>query len=258
VAQVKIKYNYIDGGIDGAPGWVATFVDMISLLVTFFILLFTFASIQEYDTFSYPKNIMGTDGVMDKQKGHYIDAPADDLMSAMDLKRGSTNPHSRPSDKLPENMEEMGQRLTDKHVEFNVQNVQDGIRLRFDERGAFAPGSARVNGVLRTALAELGSVLENYQHLVVIEGFTDDQFVPTPDMPDAESMGMARAYAAAQIILRDTGISPKTIQMAGIGDRPMAEHMGKTALDRAANRRVEVRILSMSQHRSSQINGGGQ
>ena len=258
MAKVKIKYNYIDGGIDGAPGWVATFVDMISLLVTFFILLFTFASIQEYETFAYPKNIVGTAGTVKRSGGHHIDAPNDDIMSAMDLKRGAANPHSRPADKLPENMDEMGQRLTDEHIEFDVYNVQDGMRMRFDDRASFAPGSDRVNPVLKKALKEFGAVLENYQHLIVIEGYTDDQFVPTPRYPNEEAMSMARAHAAARVLLRNSSISPKTIQLAGLGNQPIPGRDGKNALDRAANRRVEIRVLSMSEQRAKQIEGGAQ
>ncbi|HPF12719.1 MAG: OmpA family protein [Planctomycetes bacterium] len=256
MSKVQIKINTIDGGVDGAPGWVATFVDMISLLVTFFILLFTFASIQDYDAFAYPRNLIGTDGIMDKSKGDFMEAPNDDIMSSMDLLRGSSNPHSRPPDKLPESMEAMGQRLTNEHIEFEVQNVQDGIRLRFDERAGFAPGSAKVNPVLAKALREIGGVLENYQHLIVIEGFTDDQFSPTPSYPNPIAMSLARAKAAADVLVRDTYLSPKTIQMAGLGNKPLPNRTGQNALDRAANRRVEVRVLSMSDSRMKQIEGG--
>ncbi|MEZ6002987.1 MAG: OmpA family protein [Planctomycetota bacterium] len=258
MAKVKIKINYIDGGIDGAPGWVATFVDMISLLVTFFILLFTFAAIQDYDAFSYPRNIVGTQGIMDKSKGEAIEAPDDDIMSSMDLMRGSSNPHTRPANKLPDSMDEMGQRLTDEHIEFNAVDVQDGLRIRFDDRAAFAPGSDKVNPVLRKALKEMGQTLQNYQHLIVIEGYTDDQYQPTPDHPTATDMAMARAYAAAKVLLKESQLAPETIQLAGIGDVPLPGRDSTNPLDRAANRRVEVRILAMSEHRAHQIHGGSQ
>ena len=61
----KIIVKNVPDGIDGAPPWITTFVDMVSLLVTFFILLYTFSSIREFDTFTYPKNIMSTSGVID-------------------------------------------------------------------------------------------------------------------------------------------------------------------------------------------------
>ncbi len=256
MAKVQVKYNIIDGGVDGAPGWVATFVDMISLLVTFFILLFTFASIQDYDSFAYPKNLIATNGILDKTKGGEMDAPDDDIMSAMDLMRGASNPHSRPADKLPENLEEMGQRLTEEHIEFEAQDVQDGVRLRFDERAGFRPGSDQPNAVLIKALVEMGLVMENYQHLIVIEGFTDDKFEPTPEFPEAEMLALARAQSAADILTQATSLSPKAIQMAGLGNIPLPGREGQTALDRAANRRVEVRILSMSDQRAMQISGG--
>jgi flagellar motor protein MotB len=109
---------------------------------------------------------------------------------------------------------------------------------------------------LRKALVELGSVLENYQHLIVIEGYTDDQFVPTSQHRTAESLSMSRAHAAAQVLLRGTNISPKTIQLAGLGNKPVPGRDAKNAIDRAANRRVEVRVLSMSEHRKAQFGGG--
>ena len=42
MAQREIRIKTVEDGIDGAPPWITTFVDMTSLLVTFFILLFTF------------------------------------------------------------------------------------------------------------------------------------------------------------------------------------------------------------------------
>ncbi len=253
--MAKVKYNMIEGPLDGAPGWVATFVDMISLLVTFFILLFTFASMQDYDSFSYPKNILGTKGVLEKKGGQYIEAPDNDIMSATDMLRGADSPHTRPSDKLPESMEEMGQKLTDEHIEFNARNVQDGMRMRFDPRAGFAPGSDRINPVLRKALVEFGDTLQNYPHMIVIEGYTDDQFVPTSANPTAGSMALARAHAAAKVLLQTSSISPKAIQLAGMGNVPLDDHEGKSALDRAANRRIEIRILSMSEQRAKLLKG---
>ena len=50
----KVVVKQVEDGIDGAPPWITTFVDMVSLLVTFFILLFTFSSIREYDSVTIP------------------------------------------------------------------------------------------------------------------------------------------------------------------------------------------------------------
>ena len=102
-----IKIKEVNDGVDGAPPWITTFVDMVSLLVTFFILLYTFASIKEFDTFTYPKNVISTSGVFDGTASDTMVAPKDALMLAMDLARGSKKRHTRPVDELLENMEEM-------------------------------------------------------------------------------------------------------------------------------------------------------
>jgi chemotaxis protein MotB len=73
----KVKVKTIEEGIDGAPPWIATFVDMISLLVTFFILLFSFSSIKEFETFSSPQNIPGSRGTV-PSLGTAMTAPKDD------------------------------------------------------------------------------------------------------------------------------------------------------------------------------------
>lgn len=258
MAKTIIKIREVDGGIDGAPPWVATFVDMISLLVTFFILLFTFSAIQDYESFTIPVEITGTRGVLSNKSGDTITAPADDLMAATDLSRGATNPHSRPPDELPDNLEEMGQKLTDEHVEFDAGKVKDGMRLRFDPRASFAPGSDRPNDVLRTALREVADVMQHYQHLLVIEGFTDSAFVPTPEYPTAEELALARAEAAAKVILATSDVSPKTLMVAGLGDKPLPGNQNASAVERRDNRRVEVRILAMSELRASQIEGSAQ
>lgn len=258
MGNVIIKLKEVDGGLDGAPAWVATFVDMISLLVTFFILLYTFASMKDFQSFSVPIDIMGTTGVVSDKLGDTMDAPADDIMAAMDLQRGATNPHSRPADQLPDNMEEMGQKLTDERVEFDANHVRDGMRMRFDPRATFAPGSAVPNEVLRTALREMGAVLEHYQHLLVVEGFTDNAFLPSANFPTAEDLALARAEAASKIILAESNVSSKTLMVAGLGNVPLPGNDNTTAMQRRANRRVEVRILAMSESHSQKVEGASQ
>lgn len=239
-------------GLDGAPEWITTFVDMISLLVTFFILLFTFSSLDEYDSFSFRENILGTRGIIESRKGpSAVDPPKDDVMSAMDIGRGATIPHSRPPEELAENLENMGQRLTDEHIEFDVKRVNDGIALRFGPSASFAPGSAEIGPVLRRALVDLARVLEHYRHLVVVEGFTDTEFKPSPTYPTAEALSFARARAASRLMLEESSISPKLLQVAGLGTaRPLNANASPT--ERTANRRVEVRVLSLSEARAQE------
>ena len=113
----KIKIKEVEDGLDGAPMWITTFVDMVSLLVTFFILLYTFSTIRPYDAFTYPKNILSTSGLFKGSSNDTIIAPEEDLMLAMDIHRGSRVRHTRPVQHLRKNMEEMGQILEEDQLE---------------------------------------------------------------------------------------------------------------------------------------------
>lgn len=249
MAKQKVIVKDVIDGVDGAPMWITTFVDMVSLLVTFFILLYTFSSIREFDTFTYPKNIISTSGLFEGDASDTMEAPDDDLMLGMDLARGSRKRHTRPVNELLENMEEMGQKLTDEHVPIDLRKVGDGLRIEFPENAGFPPGGARVNGALRTALAELGETISFYPLMVVVEGHTDDAFRPSPTFPDAYAMSVARAQAAADVLVDVAGFDATLIMLEGHGpDRPRRKGAA-TAVERRANRRVEVRLVTMSRDR---------
>lgn len=255
MAKQKIIYKEVIDGVDGAPAWITTFVDMVSLLVTFFILLYTFSSIREFDTFTYPKNIISTSGVFKGDASDTMEAPQDDLMLGMDLARGSRKRHTRPVNELLENMEDMGQKLTDEHVPVDLRKVADGMKIRFPDSAGFRPGEATVNRALAKALRELGGTVEFYPVMVVLAGHTDDAFVPSPKYPNAEALSIARARAAADVLVEQGGFDPTLVMLEGYGDtRPRVK--AATAVERAKNRRVEARLVSMSRDRMASLQLG--
>lgn len=251
----KIIVRDVIDGVDGAPPWITTFVDMVSLLVTFFILLYTFSSIREFDTFTYPKNIISTSGLFDGDASDTMVAPEDDLMLAMDLARGARKRHTRPVNELRKNMEDMGQKLTDAHVPIDLRGAGDGLQVEFPEAAGFEPGDVTVNDDLAMALREMGETVGFYPLMIVVEGHTDDAFVPSPTYPDAHALSVARARAAADVLVREGGFDPELVLVEGYGsDRPRREAVGP--LERRANRRVEVRLVPMSKDRVASLRLG--
>lgn len=236
----------------GAPEWVVTFTDMISLLVTFFVLLMTFSSLDARDLLKVDSWLQGMSGVMQQEQRSLPETPEEDLIAATDLRRGAQTPHSRPPEMLAENLDEMGQKLDEDHIALDLNDVMDGLVLEFGPECSFAPGSVQPNRELAKSLAEIGRVLENYPYLVVVEGFTDAAFQPTPRYPSAEALSCARAVEAANVLLGNSSLSPKVVQVAGLGDlKPRADD--GTAEGRQLNRRVQVRILSLSKLRATHL-----
>jgi chemotaxis protein MotB len=250
MGEVIIKVKDVDGGVVGAPLWITTFVDMISLLVTFFILLLTFSSMRDHDAFSYPKSLIGTAGISESKGTSDMVAPNNDIMQAYDLTRGGRQSHARSATDLAENIEDMGQSLTNEHLEIDLRQAASGLRIVFPERAGFAPGSAWVNAPLRKALGEMGRTLQHYPHTVLIEGFTDGAFTSSAEYPDATALSLARATAAAKVIAEESELPLALVQVAGMGTSNPRSSGEDSALERRIDRRVEVVVVAMENGRA--------
>ena len=236
----------------GAPEWIVTFSDMVSLLVTFFVMLMSFSTMDQREAMVVLEAFAESrGGIVENEAGHSaVEPPAQDRMSAVHPARGADRPHARPDEALAESLVEMGQRDDDEHLAIDLSQVVDGLLIRFGPEAGFAPGSAEVRPALRRSLGELGRTLAPYGHLVVVEGFTDAAFAPTPQHPSPEALSAARAAAAAQAMLEASSLDPVRVQIAGLGAaRPLAPD--DTAGERSMNRRVEVRVLSLSKSRAA-------
>jgi len=212
-----------------SESWLVSYCDMISLLVTFFLMMMTFSTNQTADVREVGVGLLKGRGGIWNTKLYF---PVHE-----DVDPQTVGAIARDVAKLSEDQKD-GSRS-------NVREQTDGFSMSFDLASSFAPGSAVPTAALVKNLKTLGGFLQRYTQLVVIEGFTDDRFQPTPEFPDAESISIARAQAAAKALLEGSTISPEQVQIAGLGPiRPRAQN--DTPLGRTSNRRIEVRILSLA------------
>jgi len=248
--MAKQKQKPKDEGPKGAPEWVVTFTDMISLLVTFFVLLMTFSSLEDYDLLKVESWLSGNTGIVQNRGLVSVDLPEEDVQAATDVRRGAMYPHDRPADRLEENLAEMGQRKRPGDLEMFFEDVEDGILIEFGEEGIFPLGSAAVPAPLIKSLGEMAKVLEVYPHLVVIEGYPDRAFTPSSRFGTAEELSFARANACAQIMLRASNLPVERVQIIGMGEEPPP---GDDARRKPRHHRqgVLIRVLTLSKLRAS-------
>ena len=251
--MAKKKSKPEDPGPAGAPEWVVTFTDMISLLVTFFVLLMTFSSIEEYEKLQVDGFLTGTRGNIKQLGGQTAhETLDDDIIAGTDIRRGADHAHSRPPAALEENLSEMGQTKGEDELEVDFSDIADGLQIVFGPECSFEPGSAAPNAALTKRLGELGRVLQHYTHLVLVEGYTDSEFVPTALYPDGESLALARAVDSADVLLANSGMTSKLIEVAGLGERvPRGDN--SLPEGRLQNRRVEIRVIALSKARANHV-----
>jgi chemotaxis protein MotB len=227
----------------GAPEWVVTFTDMISLLVTFFVLLMTFSSMREHDLLRIQSIMTRNRGVIQTHKSErMVPPPQPDHVQSTHPTEGSPHPHERPFDELPDEQQSVGT-AQDQRPDVNLNQIGDGLLVRFGAPERFERGSAEPNLALRRSLTQIASVLAAYEHAVVVEGHAAADHPASPDYPSALDLSVARARAVAQILVQ-AGLPAERVQLVAHGAQRPADVAG-TPQARNANRRVELRVLAL-------------
>lgn len=264
----------------GSPAWMATFSDLMNLLLCFFVMLFAMSSIEESklhefvaamnNTFSpfdggasaIGDGILTSNGVSQlNELDQYINSTGKLADSETDGDRTEEFEFSRESaealeqylkdqnlmqnEEMAEEIEEIareGQLGDEVEISFTEQYVQLSIggALLFDS------GSARLKEEAERVLDKVGGILERYAGgIVEIEGHTDNVPMSSGRYADNEELSDARARAVFYYLQEHTFLNPENLKHSGMGERvPVADN--STAEGRNRNRRVEIRIYNPS------------
>lgn len=262
----------------GSPAWMATFSDLMNLLLCFFVLLFSMSTVdaskwQELVASVHaPTSILprgGTtigDGDMisagvkqlefmdsyykDKansaSKVDTADNEADgELKSEEDIKGAYEEQARSESEEMAEKIEEALQRagLQDVvDVSFNAEYV----RLSLSGAILFESGKAELVSDAKPVIDKISRILTRFKkNLIDVEGHTDNVPISSSRYESNNVLSMYRALTVADYIREKTAgkIDPANIVSSGRGDySPVADN--STAEGRARNRRVEIKIYN--------------
>jgi chemotaxis protein MotB len=228
----------------GSPAWMATFSDMITQILAFFILLFSFSSINERKFTQVIASLQGSFGVMPGNT-HAIPLPNPSPGSGSTSDpTARTDPSTQPTQSLTSIERQLQSALiqqdADQHV--RVQTGDNQILIHFDAALLFDSGRAEIKQLAIPALDAIATVLNNVGNNVVIEGHTDsDPMTPNPQFPDNWALSGGRAANVLRYFIDFHGVSPERLSFAGYSDiRPVATNA--TPEGKAKNRRVDIII----------------
>jgi chemotaxis protein MotB len=224
------------GGEEGAPAWMATFSDLATLLLTFFVLLLSFANmdIQNFKTaMGSVKEAMGVQFVVDGDH----ESMATDLMELSPVQSG---PHITISDFSQLAAERVKRFVKEKGLEgqIEVEAQQRGVVLRANDAVFFTVGSADLRPEGDRALEVISSVFGEFDGDLAVQGHTDSVPMSSGRFPSNWELSTARATAVMRHLTTRLGIPSKRVHVAGYADtRPLAEGNDEASYRR--NRRVE-------------------
>lgn len=254
----------------GAPAWMATFSDLMNLLLCFFVLLFSMSSVDN-EKFNEVAASMSSSfsifkgGQSSIGDGHLIGMGVAQLteLDKYFTSMGQTTSESvdKEIEKFEEQLKEINEQATsdmyDKISETSTKyNLDDYLDLSIDEEGSryvsidisgsllYDSGKAELKKDALPIFSKVGDILKLYSgYRISIIGHTDNIPISSANFASNKELSSARAIKAAEYLIDVKGINAKTIEWIGRGDYdPIASN--DTAEGRAKNRRIEIRIYN--------------
>lgn len=230
----------------GAPEWMVTYGDLVTLLMCFFVLLFAFSEIDAQKFDAVMKSFQGSAGVLESGKS----LTEDELVFDASPEQETTPPETSPEqlEIVQEILKEMteqleaelsGQDLSDV-IEFNIVDTKLIIKLK--DNVLFDPGKADIKTDALPILNILGKTLKGdifANSDFRIEGHTDNVPIHTIRFPSNWELSASRATSVLRYFVNELDFSERQLGISGYADmRPLETN--DTPEGRAANRRVEI------------------
>ncbi len=217
--------------------WLTTYSDMVTLLLTFFVLLFSFSEIDAQKFRSIMSSFQGGTGVL--EGGTTLEIEELDKLDEFD------GILEEDLEKLKDILEEYADSIgLGSQIVLSVE--ERGLVIRFMDNVLFDSGKADLKPESIEILKSIAEILnreEFEERLIKIEGHTDtDPIIYSRDFPTNWELSATRATNVLRYLVEEEGIEGSRVSSSGYSFyRPIAPN--NTKENKAKNRRVDIVIL---------------
>ena len=225
---------------------MATFGDMMSLLVTFFVLLLSFANMDVVkfkmamgsmkDALGVEKEHIGEFHARSTSPIELSNRQSTPFLDLIDMPMRMTNP-TQDAQMMADVQKIIAAQGLSKMVETEVG--ERGVIVRVKGHMLFEGGSDELHPEAFIFLDEIAKIAKSFPYKMTIEGHSDD-IPPSAGgrYPTNWHLSSARAIAALRYLVDGGNVDRKRLSAAGFADtHPLVPNT--SAANRAANRRVE-------------------
>lgn len=227
----------------GSPAWMTTFGDMMTLLLVFFVLLYSF-SVMDLDKFQ------GFMSALQNQLG--VLEGGETIREAPNIEAGQID------ESFAEQLENMSEIMRNMEGYIEENDLQDRVEIEAKRKGLvisftgeilYELGRADLRDEGREVLAMISDNLKDIPNDIMIEGHTDDLPIRTDEFPSNWELSTARAVNVTKFLIEEQDFMPSRLSAAGYSEyRPVADN--STSEGRNENRRVEIVVLNTSYSRN--------
>lgn len=238
----------------GAPKWMVTYSDMVTLILVFFILLFSMSQIdivkfkavsdsfRERVMFDFLPSAIPAEHPSEHPDLHTGSDPGDlDMAKPFPDRKGDDGEDTE--DSLQQLVGDVEQFLDDHDLTnvISANRTERGVVLVLQERILFDSGEAIVLDSAKPFLNKIGEMLQDIPNHVKIEGHTDDRPIANYRYPSNWELSGARAGSVTRYLIEENDFHESRFSIAGYGDtRPVVPNAPDSW---HKNRRVEIVIL---------------
>jgi len=221
------RRDEVENNLNTGALWAVTYGDLMSYLMIFFLVLFSFSVSKTDKTKSrkYEESL----GNIQKAFGGKVDSRGLERAKAKEKE-------SQVETNLKESMQvgELANLV-------QVQSSERKVKLVLTEGVLFASGKADLKEPAKKVLAPIAAELKKLPNDVLIEGHTDNVPIKKGRYTSNWELSMARAYSVLQF-MQEQGLSAKHLAGIGYGEnRPVGDNAN--AVGRAKNRRIEISLM---------------
>jgi len=229
------------------PGWLVTYGDLMSLLLTFFILLQSFSSVQESDFKKAIGSIMIALGTQPLGETMIVTP----MLGKKGLgKTAAEGNQALESEEIIDDIQQelkaevndsLDQSAEDISKSVNMGITKKGVLITINDSISFKTGSTELSDRFKKVLTAIGKVvapkMDHYE--MIVEGHTDNVPIASAKYPSNWELSTSRAIAALRFMLNSENLPQNRVTAVGYGEfRPKASNNNQAG--RLKNRRVEI------------------
>ncbi len=256
----------------GSPAWMTTFADMMSLLLTFFVLLLSMSEIDATRFRKVSGSLKMAFGVQRKNifdeppKGssfikqeHSEGSPSRAPLSVGGATANILDPQLQQIKNKMEKQDKIAELNRQKRLKQNIVKIMDKFEnewkkgkieiqpkdgdlvIRISENAAFPSQRTKLTGDFAPMLDKLSDVIQDVDGDIVISGHSDDKIIKTAKFKSNWEFSAARANTLAQALMKKGDVDPKRITVQSHGPtQPLVRN--NSDINRQKNRRIEIII----------------
>lgn len=231
--------------------WLTTYSDTMTLLLTFFVLLYSFSLI---DTTKFRKIAVSLQNALmgggQQTLFEYNETTGDVPIVGEDIASNKQS-LSEGENMYDTIVEFVNTNSLDKYV--SIKESARGVIIEFNDRILFDTGKTEIKDEGVPVLMKIAELLDTIPNSIVIEGHTDNVPIRTSQYPSNWELSAARALKVLWYMTDNRGIDPKRCSIAAYGEySPIASN--DTPEGRMQNRRVNILIVQDNENRENNSN----